>query len=474
MRHTALAVSFAAGAWLAGPEPSWAIEEITVTSPRIEKAAELTPVAVSAVTGDEIQLGRQQLGIDEALNRVPGVFFQNRYNLNQDLRISIRGFGARAQFGINGIRIAVDDIPLTTPDGTSQVDDLDISSMGRIEVIRGPSAALFGTASGGAINIYSETSPDTPFVEARATLGEFGQEQTAVKAAGANGRFDYLASVRYQDFDGFRDHAEARTTTFNSRLRYEFDPSMTLTAVLGGVDKPEARDPGALTPAEVAVGPTSRPRQLNVDCSVRESVAQYRGGLVLDKSFEGGHEIRLRGYALSREFDANLPCPFVDQTAFDRMYFGGGAQYGWSGDLFGRYNQFITGFEVTSQTDDRVRFDADAAGNRGPLTQKQLEQVDTFAVYFQNELALTDAFVVRLSGRYESLDFEVEDRFLADGDDSGDIRFERFTPMFGLVWTPLEGVNLYGNVSTAFETPTLNQFENPLGAGFNPDRKSVV
>ena len=133
-----------------GPAPvGAAIEEIVVSSPRLDSTVEQSPFAITAVTREDIQPGRQQIGIDEALTRVPGVFFQNRYNLNQDLRIAIRGFGARAQFGQSGIRIAVDGIPLTTPDGTSQVDDLDMGSMGRIEVLRGPSAALFGTAAGG-------------------------------------------------------------------------------------------------------------------------------------------------------------------------------------------------------------------------------------------------------------------------------------------------------------------------------------
>ena len=132
--------------------PAAAIEEVVVVSPRLDSTVERSPFAITAVTLEDIQLGRQQIGIDEALTRVPGVFFQNRYNLNQDLRIAIRGFGARAQFGQSGIRIAVDDIPLTTPDGTSQVDDLDMGSMGRVEVLRGPSAALFGTAAGGAIS----------------------------------------------------------------------------------------------------------------------------------------------------------------------------------------------------------------------------------------------------------------------------------------------------------------------------------
>ena len=190
--------------------PAAAIEEVVVVSPRLDSTVERSPFAITAVTLEDIQLGRQQIGIDEALTRVPGVFFQNRYNLNQDLRIAIRGFGARAQFGQSGIRIAVDDIPLTTPDGTSQVDDLDMGSMGRVEVLRGPSAALFGTAAGGAISIYSERPAARPTLETRATVGEYGQRQLQLKASGTSGKLGYLASVRRQDLDGFRDHAPRR------------------------------------------------------------------------------------------------------------------------------------------------------------------------------------------------------------------------------------------------------------------------
>lgn len=441
------------------------IEEIVVESPRLHTATERTPMAITAVTREDIQPGRQQLGIDEALSRVPGVFFQNRYNLNQDLRIAIRGFGARAQFGQNGIRIAVDDIPLTTPDGTSQVDDLDMGSMGRIEVLRGPSAALFGTAAGGAINIYTESPGDIPYVETRATVGEYGQEQLQLKAAGRQGRLGYLASVRRLKLDGFRDFSQADTTTFNSKVSYAVDPSLELTAVFAALDK-EARDPGALTPSELAEGPRDRARQLNIDCNVRERVNQYRSGVVLRKSLGEGQDLRLRGYLLDRDFDANLPCPFVDQTSFARRYIGGGAEYRWSGTLAGRRNQFIAGFELTAQEDDRKRFAVDSMGNRGPLTQQQQESVDSYAFYLQDEFSLTSTLALRLSGRYEALDFKLDDEFLDDGDDSGAITFDQLTPMAGLVWSPLAWANLYANVSTSFETPTLNQLEAPGAPGF--------
>jgi iron complex outermembrane receptor protein len=453
---------------LAGPVLAQdAMEEIVVTSTRLPTTVFDAPLAVSAVTREDIQTARQQLGIDEALLRVPGLFVQNRYNLNQDLRIAIRGFGARAQFGINGIRIAVDDIPLTTPDGTSQVDDLDMSSIGRIEVIRGPSAALFGTAAGGAINIYTQRAPDVPVLETRVNVGEYGQEQVQAKAAGRGDAVDWLASVRWQDYEGFRDFSQAETTTFNSRVTWQVDPELSVTAVAAALDK-TARDPGALTPAELAAGPPSRARSTNVNCNVRETADQYRLGAVVRKAFGDAHELRVRGYVLGREFDANLPCPFVDQTTFDRTYAGAGAQYAWTGTWLGRENRLTTGFELTRQTDDRDRFDADGAGNRGALTQRQEESVETRAVWVQDELTLARDWLLRVSARYDELDFELDDRFLSDGDDSGAITFDRFTPMVGLLWRARPELNLYANLSTAFETPTLNQLENPAGPGFNP------
>jgi len=126
------------------------IEVVTVKATRIEQPVRQTPIAVSVIDKDAIQLGKQQLGLDESLARAPGIFMQNRYNFAQDLRIAIRGFGARAAFGIRGIRIFVDGIPATLPDGQGGVDSIDIGSAGNIEVLRGPASSLYGTATGGA------------------------------------------------------------------------------------------------------------------------------------------------------------------------------------------------------------------------------------------------------------------------------------------------------------------------------------
>jgi iron complex outermembrane receptor protein len=450
-----------------GLAASDAIEEVVVRSTRIEQADILVPLAVSVVGERDIQLARQQLGIDEALNRVPGVFFQNRYNFNQDLRISIRGFGAQAQFGIAGVQLTVDDIPVTTPDGTAQVDDLDMGSMGRIEVVRGPSGALYGTSAGGAINMYTEEPADDPYVEMRAMVGEFGTGKYQAKASGSSGRLGYLASVHYLNADGFRDFARTEATVFNTKLAYEVDDTLQITAVAAGVHSPRAQDPGALTPSELDAGPRDRARELNVVCDVDEAVDQYRGGVVITKAFSDVHSVRVRGYGLTRDFDGNLPCPFVGHSAFDRRFLGGGVEYAFTGELAGRPLRLVTGMELTDQEDDRQGHDVSADGVRGDQNEDQFELVDTVSVYALAELAIRDDLLLTAGGRFEDIEFALDDNFLADGDNSDDVSFSEFTPMIGLTYMARDWLNLYASVSTSFETPTFAQLGDPDGPGIN-------
>lgn len=460
----------AGAAWVAATAPAAAaspVEEVVVRSTRIEQTDLRVPLAVSVVGERDIQLARQQLGIDEALNRVPGVFFQNRYNFNQDLRISIRGFGAQAQFGIAGVHLTVDDIPVTTPDGTAQVDDLDMGSMGRIEVVRGPSGALYGTSAGGAINMYSETPAADPYVELRATVGAYDTEKYQLKASGRRDRLGYLASVHYLNVDGYRDFSESEATAFNTRVEYEVDDTLEVSAVAAGVHSPLARDPGALNPTELANGPRTQARQLNVACNVREIVDQYRAGVVVSKSFGDAHSLRLRGYGLTRDFDGNLPCPFVGHSVFDRRFAGAGAEYAFTGELAARPLRLVTGVELTDQKDDRQGYAADANGKRGALNEDQFERVDTSSVYALAEWALTDRWLLSLGGRYEDLDFELDDHFLADGDNSDDIRFSEFSPMAGVTFVANDWLNVFASATTSFETPTFAQFGDPDGPGID-------
>ena len=159
-------------------------------------------MAVGSVGKIDIQAARQQLGLDESLVSIPGLFFQSRYNFAQDPRISIRGFGARASFGIRGIRIYADGIPLTLPDGQSSIDTIDLGSAQRIEVIRGPFSSVYGAASGGVINITTEDGPDMPYLSSRINAGSYDFLHGQIKAGGQDGKLNYLAIESGTTLDG--------------------------------------------------------------------------------------------------------------------------------------------------------------------------------------------------------------------------------------------------------------------------------
>ena len=163
------------------PTSQTPLEEIVVTATLLERTLDKTPAAVSVVTEDDIQLARQQLALDESLSRVPGLFMQNRYNFAQDLRLSIRGFGARGQFGIRGVKVLVDGIPETLPDGLGSVDSIDLGATSQIEVIRGPSSALYGNASGGVISLTSEGGRDVPYARAARRGGRLRLREVAAE-----------------------------------------------------------------------------------------------------------------------------------------------------------------------------------------------------------------------------------------------------------------------------------------------------
>jgi len=447
------------------------LEEITVYSTRIEKPIDEVPSAVSVVDEADIQTGRQQLGLDEALVKIPGLFMQDRYNYAQDLRIAIRGFGARANFGIRGIRMYVDGIPATLPDGQSGVDSIDIGSTSRIEVIRGPSSSLYGSAAGGVISIYTEDGPDIPFIEARYAGGDDGYNKYQVKGGGQYKDLNYLVNLSRLDYEGYRDHTRTENVTFNSKFKYTIDDSSDFTTLINAIDAPVADDPGGLNAVDAAANPTSASAG-NLKFDAGESITQQQVGFVYRKAFSYEHEITLKNYYVWRDFENRLP--FAGTVAggnggnvqFQRFFVGGGATYNFKGDIFGRHNDLVIGFDFDAQQDERQRY-VNNFGHAGALTQNQVESVDSFGIYFEDDMALTEQVSMNFSARYDKVDFNISDKFLSDGNDSGDLSFDNFNPMVALLWRPMDSVNLYAKYSTSFETPTTTELANPNGGGFN-------
>jgi iron complex outermembrane receptor protein len=440
------------------------VEEIVVTAARVEQPASSLPLAVAVVDGDAVQR-RQLLGLDEALGRVPGLYFSNRYNYSRDLRISVRGFGARATFGVRGIQVNVDGIPSTAADGQTSLDDLDLSVVDRVEVMRGPASALYGASAGGVINIFTEDGPEHPFVEVGSALGDYGFDRYSLKAGGQAGKLNYFVNGAYLHYDGYRDHSEVRQGNVSGKLRYEFSDGSVGQLIVRDADSPQADDAGGLTLAEAQADPRQA-RARNVQLDAGEAVKEQKLGLSWEKSW-GNSQLSLTNYYNWRAFDGKLPLTPALGTGvvhFDRFFLGGGGQYSNTTPLFGLENRVTLGFDADSMTDDRQRW-TNLDGERGELGFDQDEIAHTVGVYLQDELALAEGLHAQLGVRYDHIHYEVKDHFLANGNQSASLTFDEASPMVGLSYELLEPLTLYANYATSFETPTFTELANPADNG---------
>lgn len=439
------------------------LQSIPVDSRQIPEDMVEAPAAIGVVDRQDVQLGRQQLSLEESLVKVPGFFLQNPNNFAQDVRISSRGFGARANFGIRGIKVYLDHIPLTLPDGQTSVDAVDLGSIDHIEVMRGPASSLYGASAGGVIHIASEVAPDDPFAEARLTFGDYDFQRYQLKAGGKRGPASSVVSVSHLTIDGYRDHSRTQSTLLNSRFGFEFDESSELGVIVRAVDSPQADDPGALTRSQVGED-RRQAAASNLLYDAGEDLAEETLGLVYRKSFNERHEFTARSYGVHRDFDNKLP--FTDGGVVDlgRWFAGGGLRYFYTGEVFGLGNQLSAGLDVDVQWDDRKRYDNNE-GARGARVFDQEEDVTATGVYVQNQLAVLNDVTLTAGVRYDYVDFDVDDHFRADGNDSGSIDFDRVSPSAALLWSPWEALNLYASFTTSFETPTTTELANPSGAG---------
>lgn len=437
------------------------LQEMVITTTRQDAQLGTVPASVSVIGQDSIQLGQPQLSLAESINGIPGLFAQNQSNFAQDLRVSIRGAGSRASFGIRGIQIYIDGIPATTTDGQGGVDDIDLGSAQRVEVIRGPASALYGSSSGGVISLISEKGPDTPFVQFSATRGAFDMGKYQFKAGGRAGDVNYLVNLSRLDLEGYRDNAEVEHDMLNSRFDYQPSPDSNMTIIFNAVDSPVANDPGGLPAALVAADPTQAWGN-NLLYEGGEALDQQRLGVVYTADLSATQQITVRNFYLWRDFKTFLPFESEGVSAFERFFYGGGLKYDQSGTLAGLPNQVTVGIDYSSQRDDRTRFD-NLQGVQGPLTQDQAENAQGYGIYVRNDTQINDRLNLVVGGRFDSLSLEIRDHFLANADQSGTLDFNEFSPMIGLTYALAENIRLYGKYGTAFETPTFTEIAGPGG-----------
>lgn len=453
----------------ASAEEGARLEPITVTSPRLERDLQDTPAAVGVVDEEEIQQGRQQLQLDESLNRVPGVFFQNRYNFAQNLRLSIRGFGARSPFGVRGIRILVDGIPETLPDGQSQVDAIDLESAERVEVIRGPSSALYGNAAGGVVDIRTKDGPAEPYAEFRGTVGSYDFQRYGVMGGGQSGPWNAHISAWDLQYDGYREQSRTEKSMVNAKATYAIDEQRSLTTVFTALDQPVGEDPGGLDRDDVREDRRQAGGEAE-DLDAGQQVEQQRIGLIYRDAESLPGELTARAFYTNRDFSQQLPTSFIPSLIeYDREFFGAGTDYTDQFSLLGLPARYTVGIEAARQRDDRQRYNVDSDGAQEDQTQDSIETATSTGLYGQIDIELTDRTDLTLGGRYDRVRFRVQDR-QEDGAASGTRNFDEFSAVAGLGYQLTADHRLYANVANSFETPTFTEFYDPSSPdeGFDP------
>jgi len=455
------------------------IEEIVVRANRVEQRLIDVPASVSVVGEEQIQLARPQLTLGESLAQVPGVFTQNRDNFSQDLRISIRGFGSRAQFGVRGIKLLVDGFPATTPDGQGQVDTLQFSTTGRVEVLRGPSASLYGSAAGGVIRVESEPVSEEPMATARTGFGSNGYRSYELKSSGYAGPVGILVGLSRQEMGGYRDHSRMESNVLNSRFHWAVDDKSELMGLFNVVYAPVAQDPGGITAEQAAEDPRQA-FQRNLDTDAGENLTQVTGGLRYRRNWNAQNETTVALWTASRDFKNNIPIACNGQFNFqgvdgklDRIFAGGSVQHANGHTVFDLDNSVLVGFSVEAQRDQRSRHCLQDRTN----VLDQDENVTSVRAFFRDELGLTEELALSFSLGFDALQYSVTDQLAVtpeNPDDSGDLNFSELSPAAALLWNRSSAINAYARVSTSFEPPTTTELRVEPGdsgevGGFNPD-----
>lgn len=446
----------------------------------MDTASVETPASVDVIDGSRLRARLPGINLSEGLAAVPGLQIQNRQNYAQDLQVSIRGFGARSTFGVRGVRLYVDGIPGTMPDGQGQTSNIDIASVDRVEVLRGPFSALYGNSSGGVLQVYTEDGQRPPSVSADVSGGSYGTWHYGLKASGATGASDgkpgsadYVVSANRFTTEGYRDHSSARKNLGNAKLGVQLDDVSHLTIVANSVDL-TAQDPLGLNRAQFDANPRSAAQQAT-DFNTRKTVRQRQGGLVYEREMGGGDTLRAMVYYGERDTEQYQAIPVGPQRApshaggvidLSRDY--GGADLRWTSHLTlaGRSLKLLGGVSYDLMTEQRKGYqnftgnpDSPTLGVRGALRRDETNHVFSADPYLQASWEVSPRWTLDAGLRYSTVSFDSNDHYVKAGnpDDSGDARYHKLLPMAALRYAPTQTSSLYVSYGRGFETPTLNE-----------------
>ena len=484
-RRLLLAVAVSTGLapqYVSAQQDTARLDPVVVTVTRGHAKSVLqSPFALSVAEPDSERPGQRHTSLDESLAMIPGLTVVSRNNPSQDPRLSMRGFGSRSAFGVRGVRVLRDGMPLTLPDGQTPLDYMSLESVGRVEVMRGAASAMYGNASGGVVDIKTARPPDAPVSgHVSQWVGGSSFQRTAVAAGGTSGSTFYQGDAAFLRTDGVRAHARQRTMTGFARAGTEVRGTSYSLSVLG-LDNPLSENPGALTRDELERNP-GMADALSVRRDARKAVRQIQAGLAGVHRFDSG-EASATVFAGARTLDNPLTFNIVE---IGRHTLGASVHLSRTFPVRGAATTLSSGLDYQNQNDLRRNFATCAdtlpltvptatcprlGTERGVVTLDQRELVSSVGVYLTSDVSLGQRMAATAGIRTDNVGFEVKDRLITSSNpnDSGKRSLGSITPTLGLLWRVAPLHSVYANIAGAFETPTATELGNhPDGsAGIN-------
>jgi iron complex outermembrane recepter protein len=460
-------------------ESTQTLDRVVVTATRTERPQLDVPASTDVLERDEVRDTNLRVNLSESLTRVPGLVVLNRQNYAQDLQISVRGFGARSTFGVRGVRLYADGIPATMPDGQGQVSHFALNATDRIEVLRGPFSALYGNSSGGVIALTTRLTPGPNEFELATAAGSYDTWRLGINASGGTAPYAYAIDASRFSTEGYRDYSSATRDVVNVRAAALDTPLGRLRVTLNALDIPQAEDPLGLTRAQWQDDPRQASPQA-LQFKTRKSTEQQQLGAQLAGDFAQQWSYQAAAWAGRRSVTQFQAIPVAVQAPpnhpggvidFDRTYGGVDARVQWALDAA----VLTLGVDVERLDEDRRGFEnfvlqpTPVLGELGRLRRDESNVVESRDIYAQAESEIGARWRLLAGVRASQVEFRGDDRFFANGDDSGRARYDSINPTIGVVYRPSLSTSVYASYGRGFETPTLNELAyRPDGsAGFN-------
>lgn len=457
---------------------------ITVQAVHTDSELLSTSASIQKVQAVTVQ-NNTNVNLSEVLQGVAGLQINNRENYAQDLQISMRGFGARSTFGVRGIRMYVDGIPATMPDGQGQSSNIDLNSLDHIEVLTGPFSSLYGNSSGGTILAESKEGQGKDSIQVGLNAGSHHKQQANIQLQGGSEQANqpaYVISSSYFDTDGFRDHSAAQKVLNNAKLTWNLEDGSKINWVMNRVDI-DADDPQGLSREQWKANP-KQVNDSNNTYNVRKEIEQTQTGLTWSKPLNDQQELYSMFYLGNRQVIQYQSIPKGPQANarhaggvidFDRDYYG--ADFRWTGKALLPNTTLVAGVALDRMTEDRKGYNnynnQGKFGVKGDLRRNENNTLWNLDPYVQASWQFLPTWHLDIGLRYSNVHYESEDHYIVagNGDDSGSTDYQKLLPSVALGWEILPELYAYASYGKGFETPTFTEMAYPTlatsGINFN-------